>query len=198
VKTYCSTSPRIKPEVRYDSLDIGVSRYEQLSGVIQDFAGGSLCEIRELDSLIEKYYCGNIARGHEKLAKEHLWLSMIPSSVLERYPYLFPYTALHTTFTVYQNDNTCHSPQTYLYVQKFERHALSKLILAATINTVEAVAWLETALQLLFDPVYPIRIKTGERNLFKRYHQPRLELAVQSLKKFPRFGPFFEGDTMLG
>lgn len=159
--------------------------------------GGSLCEVSDVGPLIHKYYKGDISRGHEKIFKEYIWYQLVPDLVRAMYPQILPVAYLGVVRSTSVADDDSLRPQTSLYMQKFERRTLSKLVLVGAIEHTEAVAWLQQALRLLFKVVYPMRSRFGVKNLYEKYHQPRLELAFQGLAQVSRFSSFFEKEDII-
>jgi hypothetical protein len=160
--------------------------------VAQSMLGGSLCEIIDIGTLVHKLYRGEIYRGHQKLYCEHTWFELVPNQVRKNYPYLFPETFLRSrrgNGTALGLDS---QSETSLYVQKFDRRALSKLIMSGVLNTSDALAWFNIALELLTEIVYPLRTKTGYQNLYPIYHEPRLKLAVDALRNHDTLRFLFE------
>ncbi len=158
--------------------------------VIDSLAGGSLCEVLAVGDTVVKRYRGPIARGKEKLIREHEWLCAVPTDVARCYPTLFPRPV--------KLISNAERGQTELHLTKLNRPTLSKAILSAQLTNVDVAAALQSAFDLLINVVYPMRRGSIESAKgYRSFHADRIALARKYLRRLPYMQPILDANEII-
>lgn len=156
-------------------------------GEIKEFYGTSLSSIDVDENKVIKRYSGDIYRGFEKLRNEKIWLEKIHDNIKYQFPLAVP--------DILEFKET--EKLIELYLSFIPRPSLTKEILKGNIDILQAVSFMETAISLLTENIYPIRksISNGD-TIFQQYHSSRLYFANHYLQRLNFVNQIFSANQI--
>lgn len=157
-------------------------------GEIKEFYGTSLSLIDVGENKVIKKYTGDIYRGYEKLRNEKLWLEKIPARIKKQYPFCVP-----DILSFHESEKKIE-----LHLSLIPRIALTKGILKGKIDNQQAVLFMENAISLLTEIIYPTRnTRSSSDAIFQQYHSSRLFFANFHLQKISFVHDIFSANKII-
>ncbi len=157
-------------------------------GEIKEFYGTSLSSIDIGENKVIKRYSGKIYRGFEKLRNEKIWLEKLPTSLKTQFSLCVPEILKYI-----ETENLVE-----LHLSLIPRTSLTKGILKGNIDNGQALSFMDHAIALLTENIYPIRntISSGDA-IFQQYHSSRLFFANYYLQKLPFIHDIFSAKRII-
>ncbi|MGE5342328.1 MAG: hypothetical protein ACM3SY_12700 [Candidatus Omnitrophota bacterium] len=154
---------------------------------IDEFQGGSLCEIIPCGDKVIKRYSGPLIQGIDSLKRECEWLQALPLTLTEKYPLLVPKVS-----------NFIDNPGlTELHITRINRISISKAIILERVTSRKVTEHLDTLLLFLKDYIYPTRSEIWDSiRIYEQYHYNRIINSREYLKKIPELSGIIDANQV--